>query len=73
MIVEIFLVIDHGPQFPEETVRGRCPLFNLEASGYDEDPVREHLKGAALVALSHYGTIPNTIEFRVSSKQKEAP
>jgi len=70
MIVEIFLVVDPEPEFPEEAVRGRCPLFSLEASGYDEVPVREFLKGAALTALSNYETVPDTIEFRVSSKVK---
>jgi len=73
MIVEIFLVVDPTPEFPEEAVHGRCPLFSLVAQGYDEEPVREFLKGAALVALSNYSVVPDTIEFRVSSKTKETP
>ncbi len=72
VIVEIFLVVDPSPQFPDEAVRGRCPFFSLEASGYDEATVREFLKGSALVALSNYKTVPDVIKFRVSSKVKEA-
>jgi len=71
VIVEIFLVVDPNPEFPDAAVRGRCPFFNLEATGYDENSVQQFLKGAALHAIGDYKTVPDTIKFHVSSKQKE--
>jgi len=73
MIVEIFLVVDEHPEVPwsGERVQGRCPFFNLEAESSDEDVVREHLKGAALIALGHQTYVPSKIEFRISRKLKE--
>ena len=52
-------------------MQGRCPFFNLEAEGSDEEDVREHLKGSVLCALGNYKKVPDKIEFRVSRKLKE--
>jgi len=73
MIVEIFIVVDEHPEVPwsSERVQGRCPFFNLEAEGSNEDDVREHLKGAVLMALGNQQKVPDKIEFQIRRKVKE--